>query len=70
MEIIIFAIGAMILTAVAIRLISWFFKLVYEISPFILIWAIILLLMYAVETNHEPYNMKDNNATIARTTED
>lgn len=70
MEIIILVVGGLILGAFALRLIAGALKLLYEVSPFIVIWAVILFLMYALETNYDPQNTKDTNATIARTAED
>ena len=63
-------VGGLILMAAALRLIVWAIKLVYELSPFIIICAVILFLMYSFETNFYLENTKDTNATVARTAED
>lgn len=59
-----------ILLAFSVRILVWAAKLIYKYAPFIVISAVVIALMYWVETGRPITDLKDFNGTVTKKLED
>ena len=71
METVILIFGALIFGAFAVRVIIASMSIIYKIAPWIILCLLSIALMYIFDNGdfQKILDMKDNNATVTRTTE-
>ena len=69
MEFIFLFLATIIVAALAIRILAWFIKFIYNVSPAILLWVIVIAAIFYYE-NKPDINTKDMNAGITKSIKD